>query len=174
MTELPGSSSRSLARQIARSSRLGLSHSLTLDPPSLGSGKTAIFTSLIHRLPTLIHPHTKQEATKVLIVVGAIQLAKQAVETVRRANPELEVELEQGNNRASGKADVTVATYQVGVKWLGVLPSSLADRFSESRRRLWRSAIWNDWTSLTRKTTRLSSSMRCGLSFFCNPSRLAY
>lgn len=87
-------------------------------PPLLrrvGSGKTAIFTSLIHRLPPLIHPRTGKRAEKVLIVVGAIQLAKQAVETVRRAYPELIVELEQGNNRASGNADVTVATYQVGL-----------------------------------------------------------
>lgn len=78
-----------------------------------GSGKTAVFTSLIHRLPPLIHPYTGQIANKVLIIVGAIQLAKQAVETVRRAYPDLSVELEQGNNRATGSADVTVATYQV-------------------------------------------------------------
>lgn len=109
--ELPSSPSLTLLPYIS-SPRFALA-----DPRLPGSGKTAIFTSLIHRLPTLIHPHTKQEATKVLIVVGAIQLAKQAVETVRRAYPELEVELEQGHNRASGKADVTVATYQVGAKW---------------------------------------------------------
>merc|ERR1711939_1224608 len=79
------------------------------------SGKTAIFTHLIERLPALDRsdlkeaPHT---AHRVLIIVGSVELATQAAASVRRFHPELVVEVEQGKNAASGEADVTVATYQ--------------------------------------------------------------
>ncbi|KAI5479248.1 hypothetical protein MNV49_003942 [Pseudohyphozyma bogoriensis] len=76
------------------------------------SGKTTIFTSLLRRLPPLIHPDHSAHSTKVLILVGGIQLAHQAAETVKRWYPYLSVEVEQGDNVASGHADVTVATYQ--------------------------------------------------------------
>ncbi|GAA6008126.1 hypothetical protein JCM10207_007038 [Rhodosporidiobolus poonsookiae] len=77
-----------------------------------GSGKTAIFTSLIHYLPPLVHPTTGEQANRVLIVVNSIQLALQTAEVVRRTYPNLSVEVEQGVKKASGMADVTVATYQ--------------------------------------------------------------
>ncbi|GAA5954131.1 hypothetical protein JCM21900_002899 [Sporobolomyces salmonicolor] len=76
-----------------------------------GSGKTAMFTSLIHHLPPRIHPITNELATRVLIIVNSIQLAQQTAAVVQRSWPTLLVEIEQGSNRASGMADVTVATY---------------------------------------------------------------
>ncbi|SCZ91483.1 BZ3500_MvSof-1268-A1-R1_Chr1-2g01439 [Microbotryum saponariae] len=86
-------------------SRLGISS-------PTGSGKTAMFTELIPRLPARIHPDTAQLANRVLILVGTIQLAKQAAEVVKTTYPALHVEVEQGDNDASGFADVTVATFQ--------------------------------------------------------------
>ncbi|GAA5895717.1 hypothetical protein JCM5296_007401 [Sporobolomyces johnsonii] len=77
-----------------------------------GSGKTAMFTSLVHHLPPRIHPVTKEHATRVLIIVSSIQLATQTAAVVQRSWPNLLVEIEQGENEASGIADVTVATYQ--------------------------------------------------------------
>ncbi|GAA5843705.1 hypothetical protein JCM11251_003469 [Rhodosporidiobolus azoricus] len=77
-----------------------------------GSGKTAIFTSLIRYLPPLIHPVTGEYATRVLIVVNSIQLATQTAAVVRKAYPAMSVEVEQGTKRGSGMAEVTVATYQ--------------------------------------------------------------
>ncbi|GAA5871199.1 hypothetical protein JCM1840_000140 [Sporobolomyces johnsonii] len=77
-----------------------------------GSGKTAMFTSLVHHLPPRIHPVTKEHATRVLILVSSIQLAQQTAAVVQRSWPNLLVEIEQGENEASGIADVTVATYQ--------------------------------------------------------------
>ena len=70
------------------------------------SGKTTMFT---HLIPSL---RARGTAKQVLIVVGAIELAIQARDAVKAALPDLEVELEQGASRASGKADVTIATYQ--------------------------------------------------------------
>lgn len=85
-----------------------------------GSGKTTMFTELIARLPSLpnfpsgaddslLHRH----GDRVLIIVGAIELALQAASAVTRAHPHLHVEIEQGSKyKATGTADVTVATYQ--------------------------------------------------------------
>ncbi|GAA5852613.1 hypothetical protein JCM9279_005529 [Rhodotorula babjevae] len=86
-------------------SRLGVS-------APTGSGKTAIFTSLISHLPALVHPVTGEVATRVLVIVNSIQLATQTAEAVKRAFPQLIVEVEQGKSLASGQADVTVATFQ--------------------------------------------------------------
>ncbi|GAA6058390.1 hypothetical protein JCM3770_002467 [Rhodotorula araucariae] len=86
-------------------SRLGVS-------APTGSGKTAIFTSLISHLPPLVHPGTGETATRVLIIVNSIQLATQTAGAVKRAYPHLIVDVEQGRSLASGLADVTVCTYQ--------------------------------------------------------------
>lgn len=61
------------------------------DPPhsSTGSGKTAMFTSLVHHLPPRIHPVTKEHATRVLILVSSIQLAQQTAAVVQRSWPNL-------------------------------------------------------------------------------------
>ena len=67
--------------------RVATSHDLTDLPVSVGSGKTAIFTSLIRRLPELVNPVTGVHATQVLIIVNSIVLAHQAADTVKRAYP---------------------------------------------------------------------------------------
>jgi hypothetical protein len=106
-----------------------------------GSGKTAIFTSLIGQIPPRRHPglleggHGQVEARQVLVVVNSIQLASQTAEAIQRAYPDWvrfalpptpsftahtfpppllqTVEVEQGKSSATGLADVTVATFQV-------------------------------------------------------------
>ncbi|KAG0661148.1 hypothetical protein C6P46_004102 [Rhodotorula mucilaginosa] len=83
-----------------------------------GSGKTAIFTSLIGQIPPRRHPglleggHGQVEARQVLVVVNSIQLASQTAEAIQRAYPDWTVEVEQGKSSATGLADVTVATFQ--------------------------------------------------------------
>lgn len=72
-----------------------------------GSGKTSIFAKLIDRIPA-----RGPDATRVLILVGSIELARQAAVRVKETNPSYTVEIEQGHNIASGRADVTVATVQ--------------------------------------------------------------
>ncbi|KDQ16273.1 hypothetical protein BOTBODRAFT_30973 [Botryobasidium botryosum FD-172 SS1] len=75
-----------------------------------GSGKTTIFVSLISRLPT---PPNRPSATRAIVIVNSIELAKQAAQQVKTMCPDLSVEVEQGQRyKASGAADVTVATYQ--------------------------------------------------------------
>ncbi|KIO24974.1 hypothetical protein M407DRAFT_25721 [Tulasnella calospora MUT 4182] len=75
-----------------------------------GSGKTTMFCTLISRLPP---PPDRPNATQSLILVGSIELARQAAAQLRILCPELTVEIEQGQkHRATGLADVTVATYQ--------------------------------------------------------------
>jgi ATP-dependent helicase IRC3 len=71
-----------------------------------------MFTSLLARLPPLPNAHGGA-GSRVLILVSSIELALQTARVVAAAHPELLVELEQGARfRASGAADVTVATYQ--------------------------------------------------------------
>ncbi|KAG8972126.1 hypothetical protein FRC05_010294 [Tulasnella sp. 425] len=75
-----------------------------------GSGKTTMFCTLISRLPP---PPDRPNATQSLILVGSIELARQAAAQLRLLCPDLTVEIEQGQkHRATGLADVTVATYQ--------------------------------------------------------------
>ncbi|KIJ38480.1 hypothetical protein M422DRAFT_33262 [Sphaerobolus stellatus SS14] len=74
-----------------------------------GSGKTTVFVSLISRLP----PRGHKEANRALIIVNSIELARQSAAQVERMFPHLSVEIEQGmKHKATGKADVTIATYQ--------------------------------------------------------------
>ncbi|KAK0208060.1 P-loop containing nucleoside triphosphate hydrolase protein [Desarmillaria ectypa] len=73
-----------------------------------GSGKTTVFISLLSRLPQ-INGHGK----KALIIVNSIELARQSAEQVVRLFPHWSVEIEQGAKHvASGRADITIATYQ--------------------------------------------------------------
>ena len=59
-----------------------------------GSGKTAIFTSLIGQIPPRRHPGLLEgglgqvEARQVLVVVNSIQLANQTAEAIQRAYPD--------------------------------------------------------------------------------------
>lgn len=73
-----------------------------------GSGKTTIFTHLIDRIAP-----RPDGGDRVLIIVNSIELALQAANAVTTMFPEKSVEIEQGAKyKASGLADVTVATYQ--------------------------------------------------------------
>ncbi|KAJ7092677.1 P-loop containing nucleoside triphosphate hydrolase protein [Mycena epipterygia] len=75
-----------------------------------GSGKTTVFISLLSRIPA---PPSNPRASRSLIVVNSIELARQSAEQVSRLFPHWTVEIEQGTkHKASGSADVTVATYQ--------------------------------------------------------------
>ncbi|KAJ7783732.1 P-loop containing nucleoside triphosphate hydrolase protein [Mycena maculata] len=75
-----------------------------------GSGKTTVFISLLSRIAV---PTSNPRASKALIVVNSIELARQSAEQVARLFPDWTVEIEQGTkHNASGSADVTVATYQ--------------------------------------------------------------
>lgn len=69
-----------------------------------GSGKTAIFTSLISHLPPLVHPTTGELATRVLVIVNSIQLAAQTASAVQRAYPELV------SRRGSGFSSIALVT----------------------------------------------------------------
>ncbi|KIK70935.1 hypothetical protein GYMLUDRAFT_185101 [Collybiopsis luxurians FD-317 M1] len=73
-----------------------------------GSGKTTCFISLLSRIPA-----PSKAASRALIIVNSIELARQSAEQVTRLFPSWTVEMEQGvKHQASGTADVTVATYQ--------------------------------------------------------------
>jgi ATP-dependent helicase IRC3 len=71
-----------------------------------GAGKTAVFISLLSRLdPRKDHP----DATKSLVIVNSIELAKQAAAQARQQRPDWTVEIEQGGkHKASGDADLSV------------------------------------------------------------------
>ena len=71
-----------------------------------GSGKTTVFVSLLARLAP---PATNLEATKSIIVVNNIELARQSAIQVARLFPNWSVEIDQGSKyKASGLADVYV------------------------------------------------------------------
>ncbi|KAJ7596983.1 P-loop containing nucleoside triphosphate hydrolase protein [Mycena floridula] len=75
-----------------------------------GSGKTTVFISLLSRIAS---PPESPLARKSIIIVNTIELARQSAEQVTRLFPEWSVEIEQGvKYKATGLADVTVATYQ--------------------------------------------------------------
>lgn len=69
-----------------------------------GAGKTTVFVSLISRIPSR---GEDKRATRALIIVNSIELARQSAAQVERLFPELSVEIEQGTkHNASGVADV--------------------------------------------------------------------
>ncbi|KAI0257368.1 P-loop containing nucleoside triphosphate hydrolase protein [Lactifluus subvellereus] len=75
-----------------------------------GAGKTAVFISLLSRLESR---KDKPDAKRSLVIVNSIELAKQAAAQAKHQRPDWTVEIEQGGkHRASGDADLTVATYQ--------------------------------------------------------------
>lgn len=71
-----------------------------------GSGKTVIFTHLIDRIPAVGH------ATQTLILAHRRELVEQAARHCALAYPDKHVEIEMGNNAASGTADITIASVQ--------------------------------------------------------------
>ncbi|KAK2461954.1 hypothetical protein APHAL10511_006417 [Amanita phalloides] len=75
-----------------------------------GSGKTTVFISLLSRISG---PVANPAALRSLIIVNSVELARQSAEHVANILPNWTVEIEQGSKfKASGLADVTVATYQ--------------------------------------------------------------
>lgn len=68
-----------------------------------GAGKTAIFISLLSSLePTNDRP----DATRSMVIVNSIELAKQAAAQAKHLRPDWVVEIEQGKQKASGDADL--------------------------------------------------------------------
>jgi ATP-dependent helicase IRC3 len=68
-----------------------------------GAGKTTVFISLLSRISP---PPRRTDATRSLIIVNSVELARQAASQVEALFPRWTVELEQGVNKASGLADV--------------------------------------------------------------------
>ncbi|EJU05733.1 P-loop containing nucleoside triphosphate hydrolase protein [Dacryopinax primogenitus] len=74
-----------------------------------GSGKTTIFLSLITRMQP---PADRLHATQALVIVNSVEQAQQTARAAAAMFPELWVEVEQGKHQATGRADITIATYQ--------------------------------------------------------------
>ncbi|KAK3398579.1 P-loop containing nucleoside triphosphate hydrolase protein [Sordaria brevicollis] len=72
-----------------------------------GAGKTVIFTHLIDR----IEPRS-ENATQTLIIAHRRELVEQAARHCANTYPNKTVEVEMGNVKASGIADITVASLQ--------------------------------------------------------------
>jgi ATP-dependent helicase IRC3 len=69
-----------------------------------GSGKTTVFISLLSRIRP---PSRNKTATRSLVIVNSIELARQAAAQAETLFPEWEVEIEQGvKHKATGLADV--------------------------------------------------------------------
>jgi ATP-dependent helicase IRC3 len=72
-----------------------------------GGGKTVIFSHLIDRVPS-----PTQDATQTLILAHRRELVDQAITKCRRLYPDKSIDVEMGNQHASGIADITVASIQ--------------------------------------------------------------
>ena len=71
-----------------------------------GAGKTVVFVSLLERLQGLSR---SPEATRSLVIVNSVELARQAAGQARKLVPHWTVEIEQGSRyTASGLADMYV------------------------------------------------------------------
>jgi ATP-dependent helicase IRC3 len=70
-----------------------------------GSGKTVIFSHLIDRVP----PPTP-DATQTLVLAHRRELVEQAARHVTQLYPNKSVEIEMGNQHATGTAEITVAS----------------------------------------------------------------
>ncbi|KAI7899754.1 P-loop containing nucleoside triphosphate hydrolase protein [Cokeromyces recurvatus] len=88
----------------------------------VGSGKTVIMSNLIPRIPS-----PTPEATKVLLLAHRTELLDQAHNQILRYNPDLVVEIEQGNRKVNmDKADVIIAS----VPTLGRIGSERITKFN--------------------------------------------
>jgi ATP-dependent helicase IRC3 len=68
-----------------------------------GSGKTTVFLTLL----SLIHsPPKHPQANRSLVIVNSVELALQAAAQSRKLFPDWRVEIEQGSQKASGRADL--------------------------------------------------------------------
>ncbi|WWD16731.1 hypothetical protein CI109_101162 [Kwoniella shandongensis] len=79
-----------------------------------GSGKTTMFMNLIPLVPFYNNTAIPTGSSgSTLIVVGSVELANQAEGAAKRLlGDEWTVEVEQSKRKASGRADVTIATWQ--------------------------------------------------------------
>jgi ATP-dependent helicase IRC3 len=68
-----------------------------------GAGKTAVFISLLSRLEPR---NDSPDATRSLVIVNSIELAKQAAAQAKHLRPDWVIEIEQGKHKASGDADL--------------------------------------------------------------------
>lgn len=72
-----------------------------------GSGKTTVFLSLLSHISP---PHSNPNATRSLVIVNSIELARQSAEQAARLFPHWSVEIEQGaKHNATGLADLCVS-----------------------------------------------------------------
>ena len=72
-----------------------------------GGGKTVIFSHLIDRVPS-----PSPDASQTLILAHRRELVEQAARHCRNLYPDKDVDIEMGAQRASGLADITVASVQ--------------------------------------------------------------
>ncbi|KAK8861366.1 hypothetical protein IAR55_002185 [Kwoniella newhampshirensis] len=78
-----------------------------------GSGKTTMFMNLVPLVPFYNNTTPTGGSGRTLIVVSSVELASQAEGAARRLlGDEWTVEVEQSKRKASGRADVTIATWQ--------------------------------------------------------------
>ena len=76
-----------------------------------GAGKTVVFVSLLDRLQALFG---SPGATRSLVIVNSVELARQAADQARKLFPQWTVEIEQGARyNASGLADLYVMVISV-------------------------------------------------------------
>lgn len=69
-----------------------------------GAGKTTVFISLLSQI---LSPLSNPAASRSLIIVNSIELARQSANQVSNLFPKWSVEIEQGTkHKASGSADV--------------------------------------------------------------------
>ena len=81
-----------------------------------GSGKTTVFITLLSLIqPPPEHP----KATRSLVIVNSIELARQAAAQTEKLFPGWSVEIEQGSKyKASGEADLYVFLHTLYVSFL--------------------------------------------------------
>ncbi|KAF7447203.1 SSL2 DNA or RNA helicase superfamily II [Pyrenophora tritici-repentis] len=89
-----------------------------------GAGKTVIFTHLIDRVPAV------GDASQTLILAHRRELVEQAARHCSRTYVDKRVDIEMGNNHASGAADITVASVQ------SIVSGERLQKFDPSRYKL--------------------------------------
>lgn len=72
-----------------------------------GSGKTVIFTQLIGKI---VPPEDEPQRTQTIVLVHRKELAEQAFGHIQNAYPNTLVEVEMGNKKATGAADITICS----------------------------------------------------------------
>jgi len=81
-----------------------------------GSGKTTVFISLLSRI---LPPSKSPRATRSLIIVNSIELARQSAAQAEALYPQWDVEIEQGvKHKASGLADVYAYSFPPAMQYV--------------------------------------------------------